>query len=137
MAVVVVFDTNVLISALLIVNGNPFRCLALDKMGVIESVTCESVLQEFADKLLSKFKFSWEMTQKALAEVRGFSQCVEISGILQSVMADPNDDMVIEYALVGNATAIITGNKHLLALCHYQGIQILIASEFITPYLLT
>lgn len=116
MTVVVVFDTNVLILALLTVNGNPFRCLALAKTGVIESVTCKPILQEFADKLLGKFKFSRDMTQKAVAEVRSFSRCVEISGKVRVVVADPNDDMVIECALVGNATAIITGDKHLLAI---------------------
>ncbi len=137
MATVVVFDTNVLISALLALNGNPFRCLALAKVRVIESVTCDPILQEFADKLLSKFKFSPETSQKAVQEVQGFSRLVEISGRLQAVVADPNDDMVIECALVGNATTIITGDKHLLGLGNYQSIRVMTASELIIPFLLS
>ncbi len=33
MRYVVVFDTNILLSALLSLNGNPFRCLAMAKIG--------------------------------------------------------------------------------------------------------
>jgi uncharacterized protein len=53
-----VFDTNILISALLSTKSNPFRCLALAKIGKIESVTCQEILDEFAEKLVVKFKFS-------------------------------------------------------------------------------
>ena len=44
MPVIVVFDTNILVSALLSLRGSPFRCLALAREGVIESVTCEEIL---------------------------------------------------------------------------------------------
>lgn len=84
MQYVVVFDTNILISALLSLNGNPFRCLAMAKIGQIESVTCQEILDEFAEKLLLKFKFSEEMTQAAAEEVRGFSRIVEISATLKA-----------------------------------------------------
>jgi uncharacterized protein len=66
MRYVVVFDTNILLSALLSLNGSPFRCLALAKIGQVESVTCQEILDEFAEKLLLKFKFSEEMTQTAV-----------------------------------------------------------------------
>jgi putative PIN family toxin of toxin-antitoxin system len=80
MQYIAVFDTNILLSALLSTNGNPFRCLALAKIGQIESVTCQEILDEFAEKLLVKFKFSEEMTQLAAREVRDFSRLVEIAG---------------------------------------------------------
>jgi len=57
----VVFDTNILIAALLSTNGNPFRCLALARIGQVESVTCQEILDEFAEKLIVKFKFSQDM----------------------------------------------------------------------------
>lgn len=104
-----VFDTNILISALLSTNGNPFRCLALAKIGQIESVTCQEILNEFSEKLVIKFKFSQEMAQATVEEVRSFSQLVEISTKLKVVSADPDDDMVVECAVVGGATHIVTG----------------------------
>jgi uncharacterized protein len=131
MRYIVVFDTNILLSALLSTNGNPFRCLALGRVGQVESVTCQEILDEFAEKLLIKFKFSEEMARAAVEEVRGFSRLIEISGTLKAVPDDPDDDMVVECAVMGNATHIVTGDKHLLSLENHQGIAILKAAEFV------
>ena len=131
MRYVAVFDTNILLSALLSINSNPFRCLALARIGQVESVTCQEILDEFAEKLRLKFKFSEEMTQAAVEEVRMLSRLVQISGMLKTVSADPDDDMVVECAVIGKATHIVTGDKHLLALTNHQSISILKAAEFI------
>lgn len=132
MQYIVVFDTNILLSALLSTDGNPFRCLALAKVGQVESVTCQEILDEFAEKLLMKFNFSEEMAQTAVEEVRRFSRLIEISGTLKAVPDDPDDDMVVECAVIGSATHIVTGDKHLLSLTNHQGIVILKAAEFVT-----
>lgn len=131
MQYVVVFDTNILISALLSTSSHPFRCLALAKIGQVESVTCQEILDEFAEKLLLKFKFSQDMAQLAVEEVRSYSRLVEISATLKAVAADPDDDMVVECAVVGSATYIVTGDKHLLVLGKYGEIQIVKANEFV------
>ncbi len=116
MKYIVVFDTNILISALFSQTGSPFRALALAKIGQIESVTCQEIMDEFAEKLLLKFKFSKDKTQSAVDEISSFSRMVEISGTLKAVPNDADDDMVIECAVVGNASHIVTGDKHLLSL---------------------
>ena len=54
---IVVFDTNILLSALLSLNGNPFRCLALARIGGVQSVTCQEILDEFQEKLEGKFGY--------------------------------------------------------------------------------
>ena len=126
-----VFDTNILISALLSTSGNPFRCLALARIGQVESVTCQEILREFSEKLVVKFKFSQEMAQAAVEEVRSFSRLVEISTELRVVSADSDDDMVVECAVVGDATYIVTGDKHLLSLGKYQSVTIIKATEFV------
>ena len=131
MQYIVVFDTNVLISTLLSTASNPFRCLALAKIRKIESVTCQEILNEFSEKLIVKFKFSQEKTQAAIEEIRSFSRLVEISTELRVVPADPDDDMVVECAVVGGATHIVTGDKHLLSLGQYQKITIIKATEFV------
>lgn len=120
MRYVVVFDTNILLSALFSLDGNPFRCLALAKIRQVESVTCQAILDEFAEKLRFKFKFSQEMAHSAVEEVLSFSRVVEISTTLKVVANDPDDDMVIECAVVGGATHIVTGDKHLLVIATYK-----------------
>ena len=52
-----VFDTNVLVSARLSLLGNPARCLALANLRHIESITCQPILDEFVEKLISKFDY--------------------------------------------------------------------------------
>jgi uncharacterized protein len=64
-------------------------------------------------------------------EVREFSRLVEISGTFKAVPDDPDDDMVVECAVVGNATHIVTGDKHLLSLTSHQSIAIVKAAGFV------
>lgn len=134
MKYIVVFDTNILLSALFSQTGSPFRALALAKIGLIESVTCQEIMDEFAEKLLLKFKFSEEKIQSALDEIISFSRLVEISRTLKAVPNDPDDDMVIECAVVGQATHVITGDKHLLSLINYQSIAIAKATDFVNLF---
>jgi predicted nucleic acid-binding protein len=70
MQYVAVFDNNILISALLSSSGTPFRCLASAKIGQIESVTFQDILDEFSEKLVTKFKFSETMAQAVKSAVR-------------------------------------------------------------------
>jgi putative PIN family toxin of toxin-antitoxin system len=123
-----------LISALFSETGSPFRALALAKIGQIESVTCQEIMDEFLEKLLLKFKFSEDKAQSAIDEILSFSRIVEISGTLKAVPNDPDDDMVIECAVVGNASHIVTGDKHLLSLVKYQDIAIAKATDFVNLF---
>ena len=134
MKYIVVFDTNILISALFSQTGSPFRSLALAKIGQIESVTCQEIIDEFAEKLLLKFKFSEDKTQFAVGEILSFSRMVEISGTLKAVPNDADDDMVIECAVMGNASHIVTGDKHLLSLIKYENIAIAKATDFVNLF---
>ncbi len=134
MKYIVVFDTNILISALFSQTGSPFRSLAIAKIGQIESVTCQEIIDEFAEKLLLKFKFSEDKTQSAVNEILSFSRIVEISGTLKAVPNDADDDMVIECAVVSNASHIVTGDKHLLSLVKYQNIAIAKAADFVNLF---
>jgi predicted nucleic acid-binding protein len=48
---------------------------------------------------------------------------------------DPSDDKFLEAAVAGNASYVISGDKHLLKLSEYQGIQILKPRDFVQMYL--
>lgn len=128
---VAVFDTNTLISALLSLRGYPFRCLALAKMGTVQSVTCQEIVDEFEEKLLTRFAYSVERARAAADEVRGFSQLVSITNTLQ-ISSDPDDNKVLECAVIGRATHVVTGDhRHLLPLGGFQGIPIVTAARFV------
>jgi len=56
---------------------------------------------------------------------------IKISGTLKSVPNARDADMVIECAVLGSATHILTGAKHLLSLIKYQRIKITRATDII------
>ena len=131
MQLIVVFDTNVLLSGFGW-RGKPYNCLRLAREGRIISVTCEEILEEFAEKLQLKFKNTHEQVNQSLLEVRSFSRTVPIPKLLRAC-ADPDDDMILECAVVAEATHIITGDRrHLLPMETYEGISIVSAADFLT-----
>ena len=97
----------------------------------IQSITCQEILNEFSEKLIQKFTLSEERAEEIIQEVRQFSRIVRINQELALVSADPDDDMIIECAIAGKATHIITGDKHLLLLVEYQNIQPVKAKDFL------
>lgn len=127
---VVVFDTNTLFSGLGW-RGSPYRCLELARNGQIESITCREILLELREKLQTKQHRSPIDAAIDIEQILAFSRLVEISNSLKVVADDPDDDMVIECAVVGQATHIITGDKHLLSLNKYQDIDIIKAADFL------
>lgn len=127
----VVFDTNILISAVLSPNSKPFQCTALAKRGIIQSITCQEILDEFQEKLQGKLKYEIERAAALVQEVIYYSQLVTLTNTLKVVDADPDDDMVVECAMNGNAAYIVTGDKHLLSLNSYQNVTMLKAADFL------
>ena len=135
MRLVVVFDTNILISALLSVGSKPDLCINLARNGEIESVTCTEILGEFQKKLIQKFHYPVADAQGVIDEIVGFSRIVVISNTLQVVEADPKDDMIVECGVIGNASHIVMGDKkHLLPMRRYQNIDIVTATDFLTMF---
>ena len=60
-----------------------------------------------------------------LAKLTGVAALVSPTESLRVVADDPDDDRVLECAIAGNADAIISGDRHLLALGAFQEIPIL------------
>jgi len=57
MAPVVVFDTNVIFSAVGWM-GHPYTCLERARQGVVNGVTSQVLLDELVEKLVEKLAFS-------------------------------------------------------------------------------
>ena len=127
----VVFDTNVLISATLSTRGNPFRCISAAKEGVVTSITCVEILDEYEEKLRDKFGFEHDRALAAAQEIRGLSRVVTIPGMLKVIAEDHDDNMVIECAVIGEAEFIVSGDRHILGLKEHAGIRIVRVAEFI------
>jgi putative PIN family toxin of toxin-antitoxin system len=128
----VVLDTNVLISAVLSPLGLPFGCLGwvLDNATLIVS---KELLEELETRLARpKFKkYVDDSRRRAFVAELGLTAVqVELSGVVNACR-DPDDNKLLEIAVVGRADCLVTGDQDLLVLDPFQGIPILTPAGFI------
>jgi putative PIN family toxin of toxin-antitoxin system len=127
---VAVFDTNILFSGLGW-RGKAHQCLMAAREGIVESVTCQEILAELEAVLRLKRNMPEDDIVEAVNEILLFSRVVQIANTLTGVVSDPEDHKVLECAVVGGASHIVTGDRrHLLPLGSYQGIAIVSAADF-------
>ena len=84
-----------------------------------------------AEKLETRLHFSAEQVAETLADYLRFLRLVQIPNILPAVSRDPEDNMVLECAIEARAQYIVSGDKDLLVLKEFRGVQIVRASEFL------
>ena len=126
-----VFDTSTLISAVGW-RGKPFQCLELARGGRVEGITCREILEELSEKLEQKLKLKPEDVTLVITDLLGCLRLVSITGTLRAVPDDPDDDKILECAVVADATHVVTGDRrHLLKLGSYGRISIVSAAEFL------
>jgi len=128
-----VFDTNVMVSALLFDQSKPAQAFnaAFDRGSILLS---HSVLKELTEVLgrekLRPYLVPEEREQFIIALLKE-SLFIDINETIQ-VCRDPKDDKILELAVNGRADCIITGDKDLLALNPFRKIPIIRPDEFLT-----
>lgn len=125
----VVFDINVLLSALLF-GGLPRTLLELALRGDLLLVTSVELLDELEDVLTRKARFSRAAARLSRAELEQIARIVDPERVA-GVSRDPDDDVVLAVAVAGCARAIVTGNQDLLVLEAHQGIPVLSPRELL------
>ena len=131
---IVVYDTNILISGM-VWGGVPYDCIKLAMTDRVDGVTCPEILAEFDEKLTTKLEYPQFRTSRIVTRLLGFLRVVKITNQLEGITTDPDDNKIIECALVGGATHIVTGDKkHLLPLQSYQGIDIVTVTDFLQQF---
>ncbi len=126
----VVLDTNVWVSWAISPNGTPARCVKLVESGLCRAYICREIVEEFVSKMAHKFRLSPTDIERLTELMCSIAHTVEISGLLRAVPEDPDDDKVIECAVVADADYIVTGDRDLLRLEKYQNIAIVSPAEF-------
>lgn len=72
-----------------------------------------------------------EELNELVAEYRKGGLLIEPTDTLTVVVGDPDDNRVLECAVAGEATHIVSGDSHLLDLTRYQEVPILTPREFV------
>jgi len=130
-------DTNVLVSAL---GWNGSEAAIIEMVLESRSELCLSVpiLSEFYRVVkYPKFGFTEEEIDGFIGRLLPHVLIVNPIQKINVIDSDPDDNRIIECAIAGKSTYIISGDKHLLQLNEYEGIKILRASEFIQKLLTT
>lgn len=124
----VVLDTNVLIAAF-IARGT---CHELLEYCVHEHelVASDFILDETRKALVKKFHFSGTEATEAVALLNTRMTVVIPEPLPTPICRDQSDDAIIGTALAGACKCIVTGDKDLLVLKHYRGIDIISPDRF-------
>jgi len=86
---------------------------------------------EMADVLARKFDFRADAIDEATRRIKAIARTVTPSVQLNVVQEDPPDDRILECAVSSGADYVVTGDKDLLRLEHYDAIQIVSVADFL------
>ena len=128
----VVNDTNVWLSALYF-SGKPAKIVNLIEDQKIVSITSDFILEEVKEKLVSSFNTPLYAANGTVSYISSISQIVPLAG-KDFNLKDPDDNKVLETAVVGKCDFLITGDKDLLTLGGYNRIQIVAPAEFLVKF---
>ncbi len=127
-----VFDTNVLISALLFDASKPAQAFfAVLRNG--EMLLSADVISEISE-VLGREKFRRYVTEEERERfLRNLLQEAKLIEIEETIQAcrDPKDDKFLELAVNGNADCIVSGDDDLLTLGPFKSVAILTPNDFL------
>jgi uncharacterized protein len=121
-----VFDTNVLVSALLLSDSKPRHALelALQEGRILLSFAALAELYEVLSRKRFRRYVDEEDIRSFLAALTREAEWVDVD-VQITACRDTKDDKFLELAVSGQGTHIVTGDSDLLALNPFRGIQIL------------
>jgi putative PIN family toxin of toxin-antitoxin system len=128
----VVLDTNILVSAFIKYGGNESKILEKAITKEITLLTSEDILDEFLKVIRRpKFGYTSKQTTAMMILLLKIAKLTTPTQKITEIKEDPTDNKILECATAAKADYIITGDKHLLNLKKYDGIQILTSTEYL------
>jgi uncharacterized protein len=137
-----VIDTNVWISALLNPTGAPAQVLAALETGRFDLVTSEPLLAEIRQvlsrpRISRKYGIGRDDGESLVGRLRRRAVSVVYPTGLLRLCRDPNDDMVIETAVLGRADTLVSrdddlkADAQLVRVLETGGIEVLTVRRFL------
>jgi putative PIN family toxin of toxin-antitoxin system len=127
---IVVLDTNILVSALLSPFGPPARVLDLMLAGELQPAFDDRVLAEYRD-VLSRPRFGFDAE-----DIGDLLDVIEAEGVAVSatpwplVLPDPDDAAFVEVAMAAQAI-LITGNLRHFPADGCPGVVVMLPADFL------
>ena len=132
----IILDTNVLASGLFF-PGIPFKILNDINQGKYRTVVSQEIVDEYKrtiDKLADRFPDVINANTQLELIVLSSDIC-QPQELIEPVCADPDDDKFIACAIASKTRIIISGDKHLLNVSGYKGIEVLTPRQFVEKYI--
>jgi putative PIN family toxin of toxin-antitoxin system len=126
----VVFDTNILVSALVFPGGRGEAALRRIIEEQDQLVVSKPILDELLGILARKFSRDAEELAHVAVFLSDLATLVKPRRRLHVVKDEP-DNRILECAITGRAAAIVTGDRALLALREYHGVRIISLRDYL------
>ncbi|MEO8487755.1 MAG: putative toxin-antitoxin system toxin component, PIN family [Betaproteobacteria bacterium] len=126
----VVFDTNILVSALVFPGGRGEAALQRIIEEQDDLVLSKPILDELLGILARKFSRDVEALARVAVFMSTIATFVSPRRRLRVVKDEP-DNRVLECALTGRAQAVVTGDHALLALENFRGVRLPSLREYL------
>ncbi len=126
----VVFDTNVIISAVTLPRGRADIALKKIIEGADQLILSRSIIDETLRVLANKFSRSREELARVAVFLAELAELVR-PRIRISVLSDDPDNRILECAVTGKASCVVTGDRAMLQLGAYRGIQIVSLRDYL------
>jgi putative PIN family toxin of toxin-antitoxin system len=126
----IVLDTNVYISAA-ILGRVCEEIVQTCRFSDLEVFISQDIIGELKDKMSKKFLWQDEQTNVFLESILEFCEVVRPDEEIHHIKDDPDDDRILECAVMTKCNFIISGDKHLLKLKSYKSIKILNPADFL------
>lgn len=126
---IVVLDATVWISAIHFA-GTPRKVVELVTQAHTLAIS-DRISQEVIRTITGKFCYTLAEAQELWVGLTSEAIRVTISGAVQGVCRDPNDDHVLECAQFARADLLVSGDRDLLVLRSFRRTRIINSREFL------
>jgi predicted nucleic acid-binding protein len=127
----IVIDTNILVAAILSGRGASARLMELCGKGLFHHIL--SIPLAFEYEASCRFCIRDTVNAEGLLDALIQSATlVEIPFLLRPLLHDPSDEMVLEAAVNGGCSYVVTFNKRHFAEARLYGISVVSPGEFLT-----
>lgn len=131
----IVLNTNVFVSGVFF-SGPPYQILKAWRDGKVQLVISQEILEEYqrvGETLAHQFPGVDLGPILELVTVK--AELTHAPRLPEPVCDDPDDDKFLACALASNSEVIISGDKHLLKVSGYCGVNILRPRKFLDDFL--
>jgi uncharacterized protein len=131
----VILDTNVLVSGIFF-SGPPYQILKAWNEGKLQLVLSPEILGEYrrvAESLAEQFPAI--DLGPILELITITAEMFAAQELPEPVCADLDDDKFLACALASKGRIVISGDRHLLQVSGFRGIQVVRPREFVDEYL--